>query len=81
MTSNYDPAMAYLVGVFLVSFGVWRLLLGLQYLGVIATRIPDVSDPFWSRFPRMFNLELARWLDCVGGVAFVASGVIALLRT
>ena len=72
--------MAYVVGVLLVVFGLWRLVLGLQYLGVIATRVPDVPDPFWSRFPRMFNLELARWLDCVGGVAFVAIGVVALLR-
>ena len=72
--------MAYLIGVLLVSFGVWRLLVGLQYLGVIATRIPDVRDPFWSRLPRMFNLELARWLDCVGGLALVAIGVIALVR-
>jgi hypothetical protein len=72
--------MADLVGVLLVSFGVWRLLVGLQYLGVTATLIPDVRDAFWSRFPRMFNLELARWLDCVGGLAFVAIGVIALIR-
>lgn len=69
-----------LLAIPVLAFGVWRLLVGLQALGVIALRIPD-RDPNRS-LPKFMqsSREIYGFTSLVGGVMFTVAAVLIFAR-